>query len=133
MTPADSQPSPAAPAGPAASSTTTGRFTSLDPVRSADAPLLLNGYGYTADNPISGSDPTRAMPCMDGYCGGCNTFKPGGANDIRMRKDAASQADYAASYRVWYYCHWAPPALAHLRPQAEAQAHSQSQQPLFGL
>ncbi|MFE3787085.1 polymorphic toxin-type HINT domain-containing protein [Streptomyces goshikiensis] len=43
----------------------TGRFISVDPVIDITDPLQMNGYTYSAGNPISGSDPTglRSEEC----------------------------------------------------------------------
>ena len=46
----------------------TGRFISIDPLLNTAAPQTLNGYTYTAGNPISQSDPSGEM-FMAGY--GC--------------------------------------------------------------
>ncbi|MER7931547.1 MULTISPECIES: RHS repeat-associated core domain-containing protein [unclassified Streptomyces] len=43
-----------------------GRFVSLDPVFEATSSQELNGYTYTADNPVSQSDPTGL--CADRDC-----------------------------------------------------------------
>ena len=41
---------------------TTGTFLSVDPVLAADAPQTLNGYTYSANNPVTHSDPTGECP-----------------------------------------------------------------------
>ncbi|WP_329364716.1 polymorphic toxin-type HINT domain-containing protein [Streptomyces sp. NBC_00669] len=41
---------------------TTGRFISLDPVLELTDPQQINGYGYAADNPVTGADPDGLMP-----------------------------------------------------------------------
>jgi RHS repeat-associated protein len=89
----------------------TGRFISVDPVRAADAPLVLNGYGYTADNPVTGSDPSGAMPCdAEGHCGSVQAI-------VKIEKaEQAAQENYAESNRICYYCRWAPPSLANSQP-----------------
>jgi RHS repeat-associated protein len=46
-----------------------GRFLSVDPVLSSDSPQQLDGYTYAADDPVSASDPTGLMPCVDNVCG----------------------------------------------------------------
>ena len=50
-----------------------GRFTSLDPEFEPDQPQQQNGYTYSADNPITGSDPTglRWQPPVGGCNGPC--------------------------------------------------------------
>jgi RHS repeat-associated protein len=39
-----------------------GRFISLDPVFEAGTPQQLNGYTYSADNPVTNADPTGLEP-----------------------------------------------------------------------
>jgi RHS repeat-associated protein len=46
----------------------TGRFASLGPVLEKTSPQLLNGYSYTAGNPVTSSDPTGAQPVCDEPC-----------------------------------------------------------------
>ncbi|WP_406130467.1 hypothetical protein OHQ89_24970 [Streptomyces canus] len=52
---------------------TLGRFISLDPVFEATSPQELGGYTYSADNPVSSSDPTGLESCGAAhYCSGTN-------------------------------------------------------------
>ena len=53
---------------------TTGTFISLDPLFEATSTEELNGYSYSANNPIDGSDPTGMIPMYheDGG-GGCDS------------------------------------------------------------
>ena len=49
---------------------TTGRFTTLDPMFEADDPGQLDGFSYTANNPVTFSDPTGTCIKIDGIvCG----------------------------------------------------------------
>ncbi len=48
----------------------TGSFTSLDPVFEAGDPRQMGGYAYSADNPVTGSDPTGLYPYITSG-GGC--------------------------------------------------------------
>ena len=41
---------------------TTGTFLSVDPVLAANVPQTLNGYTYSANNPVTHSDPTGECP-----------------------------------------------------------------------
>jgi len=52
----------------------TGRFISPDPILDPASPLLLNGYGYTAGNPVTSSDPTGLHVCWGDS--GCNPPPP---------------------------------------------------------
>ncbi len=45
---------------------TTGRFISLDPLFEATSPQQLNGYTYSADNPVTLSDPSGLRPIGPG-------------------------------------------------------------------
>jgi len=52
-----------------------GRFLSVDPVLAPDNPQQNNGYSYSANNPVTLSDPS-------GLCGmGAGDFKPGCTNN----------------------------------------------------
>jgi hypothetical protein len=42
---------------PLCNPTTTGRFTSLDPLLELTDPQQINGYSYAAGNPVTGADP----------------------------------------------------------------------------
>jgi RHS repeat-associated protein len=65
---------------------TIGRFISVDPVFEANNPALLNGYTYTAENPVSSSDPSGQMPhCPDGDCSH-------GLNGVAGQKDVTSMS-----------------------------------------
>jgi RHS repeat-associated protein len=44
---------------------TIGQFLSLDPVLNSDDPGTLNGYTYTASNPLTFTDPTGLMECFE--------------------------------------------------------------------
>ncbi|WP_159045098.1 RHS repeat domain-containing protein [Streptomyces sp. NRRL F-5122] len=52
---------------------TLGRFTSLDPVFAATDDQQLAGYAYSANNPVTYSDPTGL------YCDGCSAGNPDSA------------------------------------------------------
>jgi RHS repeat-associated protein len=43
---------------------TTGRFLSVDPVLESGDQRQMNGYSYTADNPVNSSDPSGELPRM---------------------------------------------------------------------
>lgn len=71
---------------------TTGRFTSVDPVRDND-PQALNGYAYANSNPLTNSDPTGLRPVGDNgeeipYC------------DWHVCSAAAQQAENAAYHHA---------------------------------
>ncbi|PJN26144.1 sugar-binding protein [Kitasatospora sp. CB02891] len=55
---------------------TTGRFVSLDPLFEAARSQLLNGYGYTAANPIGQADPSGLIPDGCGTEGACYGYNP---------------------------------------------------------
>ncbi|MFE9609850.1 RHS repeat-associated core domain-containing protein [Streptomyces sp. NPDC006012] len=51
---------------------TTGRFISVDPLLETDKPQTLNGYTYSANNPVTFSDPTgEGLACGQGFDVGC--------------------------------------------------------------
>jgi RHS repeat-associated protein len=62
---------------------TIGRFTTLDPILEPSVPGLLNGYSYTANNPIGQSDPSGLDGCATGGQGciwypQCHCYAPPG-------------------------------------------------------
>ena len=71
----------------------TATFISLDPVLNPEQPLTLNGYSYTADNPIGQADPTGLDP------GEYGTGVGGGAPtcDAQCQQEQVTPADIAAS------------------------------------
>jgi RHS repeat-associated protein len=54
-----------------------GQFLSLDPVLNPDEPADLNGYTYADDNPVTDTDPTGLLICIDGQCGDRQSFGKG--------------------------------------------------------
>jgi len=46
----------------------TGRFLSVDPILEAGDHRQMNGYSYSADDPVDASDPTGLRPICDGPC-----------------------------------------------------------------
>ncbi|MFC9932300.1 polymorphic toxin-type HINT domain-containing protein [Streptomyces sp. NPDC127190] len=70
---------------------TLGRFISPDPVFEATSPQQLGGYTYSADNPITNSDPTGLfLPDMNGGCGhDCDAPAP---SDGDSRSDGGNVA-----------------------------------------
>jgi RHS repeat-associated protein len=83
---------------------TTGRFLSVDPVLETGDQRQMNGYSYSADNPVNGSDPTGQM--MGGPGGG--TGDPGGCNIMsgNCRNGGPSPTQVGASGGT--YSGWAP-------------------------
>jgi len=53
----------------------TGRFLSVDPVLESTSPNQMGGYGYSADNPATLSDPSGLVPPPG--AGGCPATTPG--------------------------------------------------------
>ncbi|MGW0885423.1 RHS repeat-associated core domain-containing protein [Streptomyces sp. NPDC002671] len=51
----------------------TGRFISSDPLLDSDDPQSWNGYAYSDNNPVNGSDPSGL------FCDGCSVDNPGSA------------------------------------------------------
>jgi RHS repeat-associated protein len=49
---------------------TTGRFLSVDPVQETNSPQQLDGFTYAEDNPVTNSDPSGLMVCVEDVCGG---------------------------------------------------------------
>ncbi|WP_267031984.1 ricin-type beta-trefoil lectin domain protein [Streptomyces sp. NBC_00091] len=94
---------------------TTGRFISVDPVIDITDPLQMNGYTYSAGNPIMNADPTglRSEECGTLYnCGpkGTITFNntheitdrnDGGANLAKTQHVNSNRGDRTYSNRVW--------------------------------
>lgn len=67
---------------------TTGRFISVDPIIDITDPLQMNGYTYSAGNPITGSDPSglKSEECGTLYnCGPKGTITFGNTGDITDR------------------------------------------------
>ncbi|WP_280665491.1 MULTISPECIES: RHS repeat-associated core domain-containing protein [unclassified Kitasatospora] len=62
--------------------TTTGRFISLDPLFEATDDQLLNGYTYTADNPIGQADPSGLRPDDCAEAGFACGSGPGGTTTV---------------------------------------------------
>ncbi|MCX4632729.1 ricin-type beta-trefoil lectin domain protein [Streptomyces sp. NBC_01443] len=63
----------------------TGRFISVDPVIDITDPLQMNGYTYSAGNPISGADPSglKSEECGTLYnCNGHTVITASNASDI---------------------------------------------------
>ncbi|MFC1432645.1 polymorphic toxin-type HINT domain-containing protein [Streptacidiphilus sp. N1-3] len=79
---------------------TTGSFISLDPVFEATDTQELNGYSYSGNNPVGGSDPTGTMECDDNGCGGHKDI----TNDEKKTAKKQKQDRDAAKYG--YY--WSP-------------------------
>ncbi|WP_405958962.1 polymorphic toxin-type HINT domain-containing protein [Streptomyces sp. NBC_00868] len=66
----------------------TGRFISVDPIIDITDPLQMNGYTYSAGNPISGADPSglKSEECGTLYnCGPKGTMTLGNTGDITDR------------------------------------------------
>ncbi|MFE1560707.1 ricin-type beta-trefoil lectin domain protein [Streptomyces sp. NPDC058734] len=69
---------------------TTGRFVSVDPVIDITDPLQMNGYTYSAGNPVMNADPTglRSEECGTLYnCGSKGTITSGNTSEITYRND----------------------------------------------
>ncbi|QIQ06943.1 hypothetical protein HA039_16410 [Streptomyces liangshanensis] len=60
-----------------------GRFLSADPVIDLADPLQMNGYAYSNNSPISGSDPSGL------YCDSCNWDTPQGNKDGKTKPDGS--------------------------------------------
>jgi len=68
----------------------TGRFLTLDSVLESNDPQELNGYSYSAADPINGSDPTGDMFCMaGGECGSMQAIQTEQANAQHRQEQAA--------------------------------------------
>jgi RHS repeat-associated protein len=86
---------------------TTGRFTTLDPMFEADDPGQLDGFSYTANNPVTFSDPTGTCIKIDGIvCGselktaaGRKKLNDGEADQNNRMKRLDMGADWAAAQR----------------------------------
>lgn len=88
----------------------TGRFLSVDPILETGDQRQMNGYSYTADNPVNGSDPTGLQadqPCRSdtssgatvsahGECGG-----GGGTPETLQQLCANSGGTYANGNCTW--------------------------------
>ncbi|WP_405977324.1 ricin-type beta-trefoil lectin domain protein [Streptomyces sp. NBC_00158] len=69
---------------------TTGRFISVDPLIDIADPLQMNGYTYSAGNPIMNADPSglRSEECGTLYnCGSKGTITFGNTHEIEYRND----------------------------------------------
>ncbi|MFK0252165.1 ricin-type beta-trefoil lectin domain protein [Streptomyces sp. NPDC090445] len=84
----------------------TGRFISVDPIIDITDPLQMNGYTYSAGNPITGSDPTglRSEECGTLYdCHGSSVITFSNASTITYREPAAQRRYYQTAGETW---HW---------------------------
>ncbi|MBM9439940.1 polymorphic toxin type 28 domain-containing protein [Actinacidiphila bryophytorum] len=101
---------------------TIGRFISLDPLFEATDDQLLNGYGYTRDNPIGQADPTglRPLGACDGECGT-------GASDVSKPENVVANNVYKATHsKNWVNTH-SVSGRAKDRPQTQYALFSPSQ------
>ncbi|MFJ9343782.1 ricin-type beta-trefoil lectin domain protein [Streptomyces sp. NPDC101733] len=79
--------------------TSTGRFISVDPIIDITDPLQMNGYAYSAGNPIMSADPDglRSEECGTIYnCGSKGTITFNNTDEISTRTDDG--AAYARSH-----------------------------------
>jgi RHS repeat-associated protein len=81
----------------------TGRFTQADPVLNPGDPQAMNGYAYSKNTPITGSDPSGlATACTDGG-EVCETYNPHGGSKCpggyceHINQQAMDQAKRASS------------------------------------
>ncbi len=76
-----------------------GRFISPDPFFEADDSQEYNAYTYSADNPVTDSDPTGLYICAGGVCGSIQYLENYGKQQQQQEQQQAQQAyDYVASY-----------------------------------
>ena len=69
----------------------TGRFLTVDLILETTTPQELNGYTYSADDPVNASDPTgKMLMLMDG----------GGGDDDPVMPPRVTHSDPALSYRA---------------------------------
>ncbi|GGV33827.1 hypothetical protein GCM10010182_67030 [Actinomadura cremea] len=82
----------------------TGRFISVDPLMDLAVPQSLNGYAYSENNPITGSDPDgkRTVKCNGAWVNerNCN---PGSDGKMRPDKGAKRYNDYIPRTTPYWY------------------------------
>ncbi|WP_327289153.1 RHS repeat-associated core domain-containing protein [Streptomyces sp. NBC_01198] len=76
----------------------TGRFLSVDPQLETDKPQTLNGYAYSADNPVTFSDPTGdGLACGPPFAEACPhspSKGKGDGGDHRTQKEKDDDAKH---------------------------------------
>ncbi|MFJ5643693.1 RHS repeat domain-containing protein [Streptomyces sp. NPDC093223] len=76
-----------------------GQFISVDPLLETDKPQTLNGYSYSASNPVTYSDPTgEGLACGKGFDVGCGTGNVTHADGSLSKNGDATGGGVAPGY-----------------------------------